>query len=242
VTLTLRVAARYATRPIPLDKGEIRQLAEELGKKVEDHCRRQPQDMQLGHDSQVLAWSWKIKSVRGDDMRIDGAFSSEPSQSDQLITGAYIRRADLLEDGDLHLVIRLNGSKTYGDYVDTHTLSNLIFNDLIHELTHAAEWWYHSHKDLVQESAVLSDPESADRYYNSPHEVRAYMQQIVDNLRNIAPGYRKRVMPHASPQEFVNKVLDMLPKWRQIRDHLTPQNKALILKAVYRALDEDGLV
>jgi hypothetical protein len=244
------VVARFASRPIPLDKGAIRRLADDLAKQVAAYAARQPPDMLLGHDHRMLQWAWTAKTVKGEDIKVDGFFFSQPGKSPNLITGAHTQEVDVmrdLEEGDVHLGIRLNGSLPFSAFTDgehegTNGLRYQIYNELVHELTHVAEWWYLQKKKVVEESDVKSAPDRARDYYNSPHEIRAYMQQIIEEILPKAAGFRKHVVPHGTPHEYILKLLNTSAKWKQISRFLNPQNEAKILKAVYDALVREGIL
>ena len=93
----------------------------------------------------------------------------------------------------------------------------------------------------MPESEIVSDADRAREYYNSPHEVRAFMQQILNDILPKARGFRRNVEPH-NDHAFVMRLLNTSSKWKQIQRHLEPKNEALILKAAYRALVEAGIL
>lgn len=246
--LAPRVAERFASRPVPLDKAAIRALAEDLAKKVAAYAARQPPEHLLGRDSKMLEWSWKAKTVKEEDIAVNGYFYSAPSSSSNLVTGGQTVENDLLDEGDVTVRIRLNGSRPYADFTDGEStggngLPYLINDVLVHELTHVAEWWYLSQKK--QQPHVEPELRGEERrksdiaYYNAPHEVRAYMQQIIEEILPRARGF-KRVLKPKTPHEYILKLLNTSVRWKQVRDYLTPANEAKILKATYDALDKGG--
>lgn len=246
--LSLRVAARFAARPIPLDKAAIKQLSNRLAEELAAFAGRHHLDQLLGHNDNLLEWSWVAKTVtKGENVTVAGRFFSAPSSSKSLITGAHVTKADLLDDADVVLAIRLNGSLPYSAFTDTENegtagLRWLINNELVHELTHVAEWWFLPKRRLpTQESDVLKSEEGAQAYYNSPHEVRAFMQQVVDEILPKAAGFRRVTKP-ASTHDFVTKLLNTSRKWKQIEPHLNQQSTATLIKGVYRSLVDAGVI
>jgi len=244
--LVLRVAARFlkATRPIRLDKPAIKQLADDLAKQVATFAGRQRhQDVLMGNDSKVLDWTWETKTVTGEPIRIYGYFYSKYSRSPDLLIGAKVHMADLLDDGDVALGIGLNGSLPMSAFTDLDNegakgLKYLINYELIHELTHVAEFWF------IEKGKIQNDgngPKDMVRYYNSPHEVRAFMQQIIDEIMPKARSFRRFVEPKNN-HAYVTKLVNTSKKWKQISPYLTPANEAKILKAVYTELTEAGIL
>ena len=244
--LALRVAARFATRPIPLDKGAIRQLADRLAKQVATWAARQPPDLLLGPDHHMLDWSWEAQVVKGEKMHIHGFFISEPTKSPNLVIGAAAFKPDPFDfevEGEAAIRIRLNGSKPFKDFLDgehegTNGLRYQINNVLVHELSHIAEFRFLQRKDVHR---FEDSEEGKKEYYNSPTEVRAYMQQIVDEIMPKARSFKKFVKP-VSTHDFVMKLLHTSPRWKQVQPYLKPHSEALILKGVYHELDAAGLV
>jgi hypothetical protein len=248
-SLALRVAARFAARPIPLDKAAIRKLSEELAAKVAAYAAKHDPEAPMWPADEEIPWSFTIKSVNGVDLQIEGHFNGEHGHSPHLITGGRASKPDLLDDqtADIHVRITLNASKPCKEYLDVEyqlpLLAGQIYSVLVHELTHAAEFQY-IRKAPVPDHYLPPEgrAKSFDDYYNSPHEVRAYMQQVIEDIVYKAPGYRKRVAPDLSPHDFVMKLLRTSDKWKQIEHHLNPKNTATILKAVYDALVKRGVL
>jgi len=244
IRIISRIATRFleATRPIPLDKKAIKQLAEDLAKQVANYAAKQPhQDMLMGNDSKVLDWTWKTTTVTGRPVQVYGYFYSKYSKSPSLIIEANVRTADLLEDGEVSLGIGLNGSLPMSAFTDADDegakgLKYLINYELVHELTHVAEFWFI--QKGVNQVDQNDQPKDMKGYYNSPHEVRAFMQQILDEIMPKARGFR-RIEPKNN-HAFVTKLMNTSNKWKQISPHLNSMNEAKIIKAVYTALTEAG--
>lgn len=104
----------------------------------------------------------------------------------------------------------------------------------LHELTHV--------RDIIRDKDVI-DPAGGDydAYVNSPHEVRAHLQQIVADVVYLA-RYDRRTRQSETNEQLVSETLGLSRTWNKIDPHLTTENRNLILGAVYRALDKEGLL
>lgn len=106
-----------------------------------------------------------------------------------------------------------------------------------HELTHA--------HDVIRELDVvgpgLGDEMSGPRraYFNSPHEVRAFMAQVLDEVTQ--PGVVRLAMRRATVSRtpnltLVEAALERSPTWQRLTEVWTGANKKYILKNVATAL------
>jgi hypothetical protein len=73
------------------------------------------------------------------------------------------------------------------------------------------------------------------------------MQQVVDEAAMQAALLREgwEIFPPSGPvnnQAFVKDCLNKSITWGDVERHLSPMNRAKILKAVYTELDEKGLL
>jgi hypothetical protein len=116
-----------------------------------------------------------------------------------------------------------------------------LYSILIHEVTHAAESMFKG-KGLsysYDENRKVND-ETA--YMNDPKEIRAFMQQIVDETSRSATVPVIRDHSNRDNQKLLNLCLKLSTTWKIIHASLTPTNRAKILKAVYGELASSGLL
>lgn len=255
--LVLRVATRFAARPIPLDKAAVHQEAETLTKKLIDRLAYVPEGHPVGHGKLVES-VFDLQLVRGDRVKVPIIVEAKPSGSTHRVLGGGMspERVRTYDDEYLpvtrvipHVWVFINGSKPRDEFTNETTIQGLehdIYEELIHEFSHAAEaaFLYDSAESQRAEEGAASG-RGTPEYYNLPTEVRAYMQQIVDDVTRLAalPILRKLLSAKAkTPHDLVMAYLDKSAKWKQVERHLNPQNKAKVLKAVYTALDESGLL
>jgi hypothetical protein len=106
-----------------------------------------------------------------------------------------------------------------------------VFDALIHEATHIVDLYTRereSSKGYNEDHTKLVDPTA---YVNDPKEVRAFMQQIADQIvQDIEGG-----SPSVAVSLYSNKL------WQRLRSDLTDRNRKLILKGVYTAVQDSGL-
>lgn len=102
----------------------------------------------------------------------------------------------------------------------------------MHELTHASE---PAPFKNIKQTALPREFRGKDieGYYNNPHEVRAYMQEIV---LYFVSKWKKAHLP-TELNRFLAKWKEDLPdNLRQSLHYMTPENRNKIWSAVFRAL------
>lgn len=250
MTPTQRLAARFKreARQIPIDKRFIGHfITNDLVPKVTRWLERQPQNEPIGAQT--------IGTIARDDITLDmsdrrnvirltvavGAqMSGHPGAA--VLGGAA-------SQNDRVIALYMNGAITPESYLSSKRMQLLtecthevclpygLFSILIHEATHAVD---RSLKKIEYSPSEVMDKgeEAWGPYVNDPNEVRAFMQQVVDEAVRSAD----KLKSHFSGQKLVNMALRMSTTWSLINKHLNPSNAAKILKAVYVGLDEAGLV
>ncbi|MDO8630458.1 MAG: hypothetical protein Q7R41_08185, partial [Phycisphaerales bacterium] len=131
----------------------------------------------------------------------------------------------------MYPVADIRRGKLWGNYFFESKLRDAI----VHELTHASDFQRTAggnHKQAIDAPAA---------YYNSPTEVRAYMQGSVDMLKREAHDLKTNRMGRGER--------DWLRDWMRAAKHgilahwdlLTPRNQQRFLRALYQAGVEAGL-
>lgn len=239
-TQIARVARKYvskrAARPIPIDKAYLKRLAQESADKVLAWVNK---ETGIGSREWVLTPFWDLRQglglhVRMPDIEISrvirkdgrGWVSSERSiqfwvtcekkatkergRLKVVRSGRYTTWED-----DSWLSIFLHGDLTGAD-LDGYrrVLAGELYSVLLHEVTHIVEMA----GNKVTESDHTRGLSRAE-HTNHPLEVRAYMQQVADEVEGFG-NFREGL--HASPT------------FRGIRRHLTEANRRLLVRGVYR--------
>jgi len=234
-------------RPIPLDKSKIDdatryvlfQLATELG-------RRHPQDEPLGTlqlpqyvmRTGVLALEG-LPNVRGQRIQAPVVYvNSYASDAHEVILSGG---AGELPSGRHAILVNINGRFTVERLLrltqraSKEPANSVVFKDLrkmlLHEVTHTLDE-PREHKETAR--TVPLDVNRTE-YYNRPNETRAYLAEIVDQVLAVAP---KLTDVHGG--DLLRDALSLSDTWREVEIYWTEENRKLVLRAVYRALDDAG--
>lgn len=267
--LVFRVARRFTmtrrgARPVPIDKEEIERLVNmELVPDIVAWMKRHhPKDQPVGSTNTIAKAMLSVEAADGrssTDVLIGIRCRSSRHRGGAVIGGGF----GTLQ-GKPVIVLDLNGVFTPEEFVSEKMLQPLrscrhemclpyaLYANLLHEVTHAADdpvfkgkpSAKHPGKSELPNPDEYSDAEYA-RYINHPSEVRAWMQQVVDETMSAAriEAIRNRAQRKPNPnQELVNLALRLSATWTMIEKHLTPSNRAKILKAVHHNLDRLGLL
>lgn len=115
---------------------------------------------------------------------------------------------------------------------DRNLVEREIFSILIHEFTHALDFMTEKHKGTHD----LAEQNKAEEYHNADVEIRAFTQQIVDEVEDYI---RKSVAKDGdtwglkdNPTSLIKAALDVSFTWQRIHQDLTPKNRRLILRNV----------
>lgn len=120
-----------------------------------------------------------------------------------------------------------------------------LYSILLHEMTHAAEagivavdgaGWGKSNRGtaLREGETVVVDRRE---YVNDPLEVRAFMQQVVDEVLKYVDKSELEFLPI---RQRLDVALQLSTTWKLVKDDLTQRNRARILKAVHTVLQDKG--
>jgi len=141
------------------------------------------------------------------------------------------------DPGDkLALNIYINSAAVVQDLLDhLSDVEDELFSVIIHEATHLADVLRHEYS---------GDSESGtDKYYNAPTELRAFMQQTVDEVLREADKVGKLggawMLGPTPSGDMVANLLEKSQTWDRIRRQLTPASIKLILRGVTRALQDE---
>ena len=102
----------------------------------------------------------------------------------------------------------------------------------LHELTHV--------RDVIKMRHVVAPEDNRLAYYNSPHEIRAYGRQIVEDVI-IQARFNRDVRLAPTNEQLVERALANSQHWLQVEPWLTDENKEKIYRFVYRGLEREGL-
>lgn len=246
--LTERLARLYkirlATRPIPIDKPALMALAKDIMAELPKHLRFQdgpetPLYYQRGFNPNT--WGFTIQvyyttDVMGRVVQVPVKVNAKHKVFDfrdprQYVAGGYVRATGFKgKDLDKYLMgVTLSSSRSPQDFLSNKSqVEREIYSVLIHEVTHLRD------RFVGRADTQSTDEVEAKTYYNRPTEVRAFMQQIVDEVVDYVDSLGRKGRLWAGPSMYnLEGGLEASPTWDRIRKMLTPQTKKILLKGVH---------
>jgi hypothetical protein len=173
-----------------------------------------------------------------DQVRVVPVFRYSEAEKRGLFDG-WTYGAPRDQEGAAFIYLRINVANPQAFELrdDPESFVPLVASVLTHELTHI--------RDLLRHKHQVDPGQNLRGYYNSPAEVKAYMGQVVYEVVRAASmqEVRAKADVNRNPNDvLVEEALARSPAWQQIDKHLTPDNKAKVLRAAYRALSERNLL
>lgn len=214
-------------RAIRLDKPGIRELAKELEIKLAQAL--EGREGPLGKKN-LGQFSFEIRAVDGSRVKLWVRLQAIPTSDFRYYVSGGLGKST--QRGQTVVVVFINGSldaQVIWKGTNAGTTHGMLYPILLHELTHAA--------DIFAPVLGMSEDAARDNaaYYNHPSELRAYMQEVVDEVEQRFRHYEKL------KSRFGNRALDMLlnmsTTWKEVSPHWTVANRQKVLKAVYQALE-----
>jgi len=160
---------------------------------------------------------WRSKNTKGNSEMVLGGGAGKNNKTKQpaviiLLNGIYLP-SDFTDEGD-----------------EFHYQATTV---LLHELSHLADVFIKP--SGPSSSRVMTDKDlDLKKYYNRPTEVRAYMGEIVEDVRRRLSEF----LQHFPKNEAIARLVKLSATWGQIKPYLTEKNKGLVLKGVYQAVED----
>ena len=228
------LALRIATRPIRIDRNELETCADRIVREFQRgywvHHDQEPIGGAFAYVDSVM-----VEDVDGQRLDVQVQVTSARTSGIDTVIGGGSGRTQKTKRPAVLLV--LNGN--YSPSVFTTSCSRFrarrdIVKVLSHELTHQMD--VHTKSVMPTYNRVLTEEEiDVQRYYNSPAELHAYMREVFEDIR----GYLSPFLKHLSINEAISRAIKYSETWRErIAPHMTEQNRHLILKGVYQAVQD----
>lgn len=263
-----RIVRRFqASRPIPIDKQDVARFVErELMPGIKSWLARQSdQESPIGKQSGIVEEKIEVQAVDGSETLVAyvlvTAIEATGKYASVLGGSAGWRK---WENGEarVNITLHMNGALSPAEYllipsegslskpVRIQPLSSCkhetclnygLYSTLIHELTHASESMFKKKLEYKYDRETLR-VEDTKAYVNDPKEVRAFMQQIVDEVERYAQLELIRNHAKGDNHKLIDMALKLSTTWREINKLWTPANRAKILKAVYTTLAQRELL
>jgi hypothetical protein len=255
----MRFSAKQAGRAIPVDKAQAREwaklIATEIAKEMAswyepgntqslaDRFRVSGADkhfFRVGGGSKSLS----LENVRGEKVDVPvWVFLHYPRSSTpgiEYIPGGFVRsKSSGKYKIPVQLGIRVDARLSPDRYLGRHAREQItkeVYSVLIHEMTHL--------RDLMKSSPAnqgLSEGEGRREYVNRPHEVRAFMQQVIDEVLEQQEQIAKETEGWGldTSWDWIESRLAQSFSWNDVKKDLDAKNKKLVLKAVARAVADE---
>lgn len=245
---------RSASKPIALDKRAIREfITEELMPMILHQLRKfSPQDP-LGSGKVLARQRFQLEDVRSETLEAEVTVVTKATGTKgtsvlsgsatpaKFYDGVYLSKVELEVNGALSptdfLVPSkmLNRLEPLGSCTSLACLPYGLYNLLIHELTHVADR-YMGKVDYYKSDMTVDDA----KYYNHPGEVRAFMQTIVEET--VTMGRRLHEHMQGNNKRLIEMCLKTSDTWKVVGEKVNAQNRNKIMKAVYTAFEQEGLI
>jgi len=245
--------AKTAARPIPVDKELIKTFVDDFYTDVHRFMKSQKKpDAPLMEQMSNMKHLFRVgqsrqmrtKDVRGNDITVpvmvDGVKPKFKNLSRLFITGGSVTSQG--QEGKWghpwKLYIKIDGSvppEAWLDRLNKKTIYRELFSILIHEVTHL--------RDMLPTVGPVEHEDAdaaAKDYYNRPHEVRAFMQQIADEVETEMEKIAKDTEGWGldTSWDFIEDRLYNSKTWNRMKTFLEPKNKKLLLKATARVVTD----
>jgi hypothetical protein len=237
-------------RAVRIPKSRIKKLARDLEAKLLRKLKDSSKPLGQSGDA-IVQMRFAFKNVAGERVNPYVMLVPVTTSSEYYVheLGAGIGKVAQVPDDVI--IIHINGSIPQSRLkggAESGMVSSQLYRVLIHELTHAAEYGRIHPKQRKKKtylggvgSRVPSDQEMAKAgtlktYYNDPTEVRAFTQEIVDQLHVSIEKWDQLSGLLGGPTKAVRTVLNNSDTWLMIKDHLTPRNRRYVMKAVATAI------
>ncbi len=235
------------SRPVPLDKEAIMDYAALLADDIIVSARRvTDEDEQevdyVSEHAELVVSDYGVSDVKTKEwipctVVVSSVVASETVNDGDLIVDAMLHRDTV---GDMTIELVLNGAYRWRKLHELRDyLVRAVYEALIHELTHLADYRYRDGKEhsYRAQDGSLDD----DRYYSDRFEVTAFVQEITDEAVKRAEEFsRARRGENYTRQQMLDYVADGR-NWKDRVPKLKASDRARVLKAVYSALVDAGL-
>ena len=216
-------------RAIRLDKHSIGEMAKLLEQALGQRIRGKKGP--LGENIIVKGHPYPIRAVDGTTLTTYLRLQSIPTKDFKYIPSGGLG----FSQGKPVVVVHVNGSidaEQLYKGTTSHLVQRQLYPVLLHELTHAADKFSRGVGESMSQEEALNN----EAYYNHPTEVRAYLQEVVDETSEFFKHYEQL------QRHFGNRAVEILMQrsstWEEVSPYWTEQNKRKVIKAVVQALSD----
>ena len=230
-----QAALKTAARPIRLDRREIQRVTKKAYEAFEKILERAPDNAAFVsafsrdyYESRTPFMTIQLKNVRGEDITAKAFITFQPSRNAALTAG-------ITHEGEVHF--RANSRMRKG------TLLKRIKKELpsivAHEMTHLADIISKvEYNSGDAEDGIITKEDHARKYFNDPVEVRAWMRQVYEEIRDEV--HRKQRGPH-NLGKAITQALKRNLSWKDAEPYLNRESRNRILKGLVTTFEDDIL-
>ena len=236
------------TRAIPLDKEAIMDyaglLADDIIVAAQQVTDSPEQEVDyVSEHPELVTSEYGVNDVRTKEwipvqIVVSSIVASDTINDGELIADAMMNRSIL---GEFFIELVLNGAYRWRKLKELRPyLVKAVYDSLIHELTHVADYKYRDGKEhsYHNEDGSIDD----DKYYSDRFEVTAFVQEVTDEAVRRAEEFTRA---RRGENYTRDQLLDYVYKgktWKDRVPQLKPSDRARVMKAAYSAMVDAGLV
>ena len=233
---------KLAARPVPVDKTKLTEVINNFSTWVKkEYGSKLLEKVNQTQAKPFIEENLRLKNPKGDDVLVTMVI--KPSNK----FGASFVDA---KTGHKFIQVFYPSDLTWREVLSANTIKRLYIS-LLHEATHAVDIIKkHEFDDKLISDAdkrISLEERGIDfkEYVNNPVELRAFMQQIIEEVLEVSKNsyFQKdiqKVPVNKRKQEWVKNALEDSETWEKVSYYLNVHNKNKILKAVYTAIEEAG--
>jgi DNA topoisomerase-1 len=233
---------KVAARPIRINREHVDDLTRRIvdAMKREGECRGQEP---VGVRESILDDVFTGITVDGEPKTVMVVVTSGRGSADPFVSGGgfgWVTGGPY--KGAPIIIVQIDGRELWRTFGQYEVVGKYLNNLLMHEITHAMDR-IRRDEPAVSRGGYIPTTDDIDlgAYYNDPHEVRAYMREIYEEIRPIVLGS----MGKGSLREkwglggAVGRFLRVNHIWKRVSPHLTRENRNRILKGIVTAFEDD---
>jgi hypothetical protein len=130
------------------------------------------------------------------------------------------------------ILVEINANYSPEAFSPDGRLEKELYKLILHELTHIADKF--TRGGPTTRRVPTTEEVNPVEYYNKPSEVRAYMQEVVEEVRRYFPDIYK----HRGRKDAMKYSLKMSDAWNQVEPHLNRRNRNKILNVVWNEVQD----
>ena len=233
---------KVAARPIRIDRNQV----DDLTRRIVDAMRREGEGREnepVGVREGILEDQFTGITVDGSPSTVLVVVTSGRGSVDPFVSGGgFGRVTGGPYKGAPIILVQLDGRHLWHTFGQYEVIGKYLNNLLMHEITHAMDRIRRDEPAVSRGGNIpTTDDVDLGAYYNDPHEVRAYMRQIYEEIRPLVLGSMGKGILRGKwgLGGAIGRFLRVDHTWKLVSPHLTRENRNRILKGLVTAFEDD---